>query len=150
VIGDGDFMPEVRRLVDELHLADRVELLGAQPPDRVRAELARASVFVQHSVTAASGDKEGWPVSIAEAAASGLPIVSTRHASIPEQVEHEESGLLCNEGDWRTMGEHMRRLAGNATLRRSMGAAARSRIEPFDTGRQIAMLEDVLVAAAES
>jgi glycosyltransferase involved in cell wall biosynthesis len=111
-------------------------------------ELARASVFIQHSVTAANGDKEGWPVALAEAAASGLPIVATTHASIPEQVGHGESGLLCDEGDWQAMGKFMQQLADDIALRRAMGAAARSRIAAYDSAVQIAALEEVLLSVA--
>ena len=48
--------------------------------------MQHARAFVQHSVTAADGDSEGTPVSILEAGAAGLPVVSTRHAGIPEGV----------------------------------------------------------------
>jgi glycosyltransferase involved in cell wall biosynthesis len=148
VVGDGELLPKIRAIIDELQLGDRVDLVGAQPPDRVRMELARASVFIQHSVTAANGDKEGWPVALAEAAASGLPIVATTHASIPEQVGHGESGLLCDEGDWQAMGKFMQQLADDIALRRAMGAAARSRIAAYDSAVQIAALEEVLLSVA--
>jgi colanic acid/amylovoran biosynthesis glycosyltransferase len=148
IIGDGELLPGVRQLIDRLRLTDRIRLLGSQPPEGVRRALQQADVFVQHSVTAATGDMEGWPVAIAEAAASGLPVVSTRHASIPEQVVHEVSGLLCEEGDWETMGEYMERLAANPTLRRQMGQAARTRMAPLDTVRQIELLEQTLLGAA--
>ena len=150
VVGDGILMPAVRDAISKCGITDQVELLGAQPPERVRTEMSRASVFIQHSVTSSKGDKEGWPVSIAEAAASGLPIVSTRHASIPEQVCHGESGFLCDEGDWRLMGQYMIQLAGDAALRKQMGEAGRAHISKFDTSRQIALLEDVLASAAQT
>ncbi len=149
VVGGGPMEGECRQLASELGVADRVEFLGNQPPERVVAELARASVFVQHSVTAANGDKEGWPVAIAEAIASGLPIVSTLHASIPEQVSHGQTGLLCEEGDWQKMGEHMTRLALNPAERRAMGAAGREKISAFETKNQVTQLEDVLLKFAK-
>ena len=148
IIGDGELLPDVRQLIDRLRLTDRISLLGAQPPPRVRTALQQADVFVQHSMTAATGDMEGWPVAIAEAAASGLPVVATRHASIPEQVIHETSGLLCDEGDWETMGENMKRLAANPALRRRMGYASRDQMARFDTVRQVAQLEQTLISAA--
>lgn len=150
VIGNGPMQEDCQRLAKELGIADQVDFLGVQPSDRVATELQQAGCFVQHSVTAQSGDKEGWPVSIAEAAGVGLPIISTRHASIPEQVEHGVTGLLCAEGDWRMMGEHMKQLATAPQLREKMGKASREKIAHFDSGNQIEQLEQVLIDVAYS
>jgi len=149
IIGGGELEETCRRLADELGLGDSVDWMGQQPNDVVKRTLAGASAFVQHSVTADNGDKEGWPVSIAEAAGSGLPVVSTRHASIPEQVEDGVTGLLCDELDWQVMGDHMRRLADEPDTRAAMGRAARKKLAAFDTQTQVGLLEDVLLAVAE-
>jgi glycosyltransferase involved in cell wall biosynthesis len=74
-----------------------------------------------------SGDSEGLPVSIIEAMAHGLPVVSTRHAGIPEAVVHGETGLLVEEGDLSAMAEAILRLAHDAALRDKMGLAAHER-----------------------
>lgn len=145
MIGDGTLRAECEQLTADLGISDRVEFLGFQPSDRVRQEMMQASAFVQHSVTSTSGDKEGWPVAIAEAAASGLPIIATQHASIPEQVEHGVGGLLCDEGDWQTMADHMIQLAKSPSLRQKMGHAARRHIAQYDCDKQIAALEDFLL-----
>lgn len=148
LIGDGPMKGACEELVRGLGLADRVTLLGAQPPEVVFRHLAGAGLFVQHSVRAANGDKEGWPVSIAEAAGSGLPVVSTRHASIPDQVEEGVTGLLCDEGDWRTMAGNLAQLISHPQRRRQMGHAARQKLAAFDTQRQVQRLQRVLHAAA--
>ena len=70
-----------------------MDFLLSQPNDRVRELMRSSDVFVQHSVTAASGDKEGWPVALSEAAACGLPIVATTHGDMPLQVENGKHGL---------------------------------------------------------
>ena len=55
--------------------------------------------FVQHSVTASNGDKEGTPVAILEASLAGMPIISTSHAGIKDAVEHNITGVLSEEYD---------------------------------------------------
>lgn len=145
IIGDGPFRTKCEALIEELQISEFVQLLGTQPITVVKQQLQAASAFVQHSVTSESGDKEGWPVSIAEAAGAGLPVVSTRHASIPEQVEHETTGLLCEESDWQAMAEHMFRLAGDPQLRQQMGRAAKEKISQFDTKNQVRELENFLL-----
>jgi glycosyltransferase involved in cell wall biosynthesis len=87
-----------------------------------------AAVFVQHSVVAPDNDHEGTPVAILEAGASGLPVVATRHAGIPDVVKEGETGYLVDEGDTDAMARYMIQLAKNPDLARRLGAAAREHI----------------------
>ena len=105
-----------------------------------------ASVFVQHSITSGHGDKEGWPVAIAEASASRLPIVSTIHASIPEQVIDGSTGFLVAEGDENAMASAMTKLALNPSLRKRFGDSAREHIRNWDTQSQVQKLESILLS----
>ena len=150
MIGEGPLKNAAMNLANELGVGQQVEFLGAQPNEKVREEMQRACVFVQHSVTAKDGDMEGWPVAIGEAAASGLPVVATRHGGILEQVEHGETGFLVAEHDWEGMGQAMSQLAKDATLRGNFGAKARERaVQMFDVERQISKLEDVLLGVIQ-
>jgi glycosyltransferase involved in cell wall biosynthesis len=149
IIGAGEMREECEALIRKLGVAERVTILGSQPNEGVREELARSSVFVQHSVTAKTGDKEGWPVSIAEAAGTGLPVVATRHAGIVDQVDEGQTGLLVDEGDWEGMAKHMLALARSPDLRTRMGQAGRIKMSQFDVAIQVSKLENVLLQAAE-
>jgi glycosyltransferase involved in cell wall biosynthesis len=128
IIGDGDLLDMCRDLVRGLGIADAITFLGAQSPTVVRDEMRAARAFVQHSVVAASGDSEGTPVGIIEAGASGLPVVATTHAGIPDVVRHEETGLLVPEFDVRGMAAEMLRLAEDGQLASRLGRAARQRV----------------------
>jgi len=77
------------------------------PHDEVIAAMMRAHLLLLPSRTAPDGEKEGIPNVIKEAMATGLPVVSTRHAGIPECVEHERSGLLSTEGDARGLQQNL-------------------------------------------
>ena len=141
LIGDGPLREKVERTVRDLGVAGCVTLAGAVPNERVREEMGRAGVFLQHSVTAPNGDEEGWPVAVAEAAACGLPIVATRHAGIPEQVVEGETGFLVEEGDWEAMAGKMVLLARDPAKRQAMGLAGRRHIEEHgDVRRSIELL----------
>lgn len=144
MIGDGRELARCRRLAARLDVADRIVFDGAQPPTVVGEAMADADVFVQHSVTDRRGDREGWPVAIGEAAAAGLPIVSTRHASIPEQVIDGETGVLVDEGDVDAMGSGMHRLGRDADLRETMSLAARRHARRTAVDGQVAKLSEVL------
>lgn len=144
IIGDGDLWSACRELVERLNIQSVVNFHGRQPPEVVRKAMHNASVFVQHSVTADSGDKEGWPVAIAEAAASGLPIISTRHASIPEQVLEGQSGFLVAEGDWESMSDAMLKLSLDSELRKQFSSKAIDHISQWDAVNQVRLLEETI------
>jgi len=74
---------------------------------------------------------EGTPLAVLEASAAGLPVISTYHAGISDVVKHEETGLLCDEGDVDTMAENMIKILKNKELAKEMGAKAKDRIEKY-------------------
>lgn len=122
IVGDGELMPSVVQYTDAFQLHERIKILGSQPNDFVRDQMQRSDIFLQHSVTnPVNGDEEGLPVAILEAMAFGLPVVSTRHAGIPEAVEHGETGYLVGEGDVEDMAQQIVKLATNPSLRESLG-----------------------------
>jgi len=145
-VGDGALLPAVRQFVRAFELGDRVRLHGAQPSHVVRALLARADIFVQHSMTDPdTGDEEGLPVAILEAMAHSLPVVATHHAGIPEAVVDAGTGYVVPEGDSAGMAERIVTLARNGGLRRTLGRAGWQRVrEHFSWDRERAELLRIL------
>jgi len=127
-VGDGVLRKECMGLAADLGVQDKVIFTGALSHAEVAQHMRQARCFVQHSVTPSSGDKEGTPVSILEASASGLPVVATRHAGIQEAVVHEKTGLLCLERDEVAMADNMLVMAKNPDLAAQFGQAGRSHI----------------------
>jgi len=141
MIGDGPLLNESRELANTLGIGDSVEFLGTQSHSVVGSEMNQARCFVQHSVEAASGDCEGTPVGILEAGGSGLPVISTRHAGIPDVVIEGETGFLVDERDVDGMAQHMLRIAEDPLLAARLGEAARQRIaEHFSLEKTISAL----------
>ena len=100
LIGDGPERPVIEEAIARHGLADRVQALGAVTYSRVLAEMHRCDVLLQPSITAADGDSEGGaPVILLDAQASGMPVVGTHHADIPEYVIDGQTGLLAPEKD---------------------------------------------------
>ncbi len=149
IVGDGPLREAVIRRAAELGVSGRVELKGALPRVEGLRLMARSDIHVQHSVTDLDGDQEGQPVSLVEAAATGLPIVSTRHSGIPEVVSDGRTGFLVDEHDVGSMGERIARLARDPALRFEMGAAGRQHIERvFSLERETTRLIEILERAA--
>ena len=69
---------------------------------------------------------EGTPLAVLEAMATGLPVVSTYHAGIPDVVAHGERGLLSAEYDIDAMADHLVQLIDHPEQAASMGQAGRA------------------------
>lgn len=129
MIGDGELLQECQKLAHDLNIESSVDFLGGQQHSVIMREMQSARCLVQHSVVSRSGDCEGTPLSILEAGATGLPVVSTRHAGIPDVVIEGETGFLVDERDEATMVQHMIRMAQEPELAGRMGKAARKHIQ---------------------
>lgn len=128
MIGDGPMLDPCRHLCESLGLQSRVEFTGASSPTEIAARLRTARVFVQHSIVDDDGNAEGTPVSVLEAGATGLPVVSTRHKGIMDVVVQGETGFLVEEGDIERMGEHLLALCDDPALAGTMGQRGRARV----------------------
>jgi len=131
LIGDGKNLNKCKKLTHELDLSVNVDFMGALSHEAVAAEMSKARVFVLHSVTTADGDKEGAPVSLMEAGASGLPVVATRHAGICDIIAENETGFLVNENDIEGMAMCMKRFIEDPLLSEEMGSKAALRINKY-------------------
>ncbi len=148
MIGDGSLRGSCVDLAAALGLEDAVTFLGHQPHDVIANEMRRARVLVQHSLQAFNGDCEGTPNTILEAGASGLPVVSTRHAGIPDVVIDGETGWLVDERDVRGMGDALSRVLDDAALAGTMGRSAREHISAsFSIEARIAQLWSIIADA---
>lgn len=148
IIGGGPRHAELRERARSLSLD--VEFLGPQPPARVASLLASSSIFCGPSKTAPDGDAEGFGMVFLEAAFHGLPVVSYRHAGVPEAVQDGVTGLLAPEADVHALANHLHTLLSRPDLARQMGRAGHARVvEQFDIHRQTALLEHIYDEAVE-
>jgi glycosyltransferase involved in cell wall biosynthesis len=101
VVGDGDERANLEQLAGELGVADRTQFAGYQP--QPEAYLRAMDVF------ALSSRSEGFPVSLLEAWAAGVPVVSTAVGGIPDVVTDGADGLLVPNGDGPELADALRR-----------------------------------------
>jgi colanic acid/amylovoran biosynthesis glycosyltransferase len=137
VAGDGPLRPDLEDEVCELGIEKHVSILGSVPHSRVSNLLAQANLYTQHCKTASNGDQEGQGVSFVEAAASGLPIIATRHNGLPDVILDGKTGYLVDEGDVKAMGNKIAQLVETPDQWCSLGKAGRRHIEEnFDLQKQ--------------
>lgn len=121
IAGDGDeaLVASLKRLGEELGLADRVRWLGFTSGARKRWLLAHASIFVLPSAS------ENYGIAVVEAMSAGLPVIVTRGCGLADLVATRRTGIVT-DGTVESLGAALGELTGNEDLGRAMGAAGRS------------------------
>ncbi|HEY3396309.1 MAG TPA: glycosyltransferase [Armatimonadota bacterium] len=105
------------------------EFIGPCDHATVQTLLRSAKVFALPCVVTEEGRMDGLPVALMEAAAAGLPLVSTAVAGIPELVVDGVTGLLVPQRDPEALAAAIARLLEDEDLRARLGQAARRRVE---------------------
>jgi glycosyltransferase involved in cell wall biosynthesis len=143
--GDGDLYNTCINLVNYLGVSNNVVFLGSISSKELKTLYEQVVGFVQHSITALDGDMEGTPVAVLEASAAGIPVISTKHAGIPDVIQHEKTGLLVNEHDVKKMSEYMMLLLDDKDYAKSLGKKGREYIQSnFSMKQHIDILNNLL------
>jgi glycosyltransferase involved in cell wall biosynthesis len=107
----------LRQLADDLRLAN-VRFAGRVNPSTINEYYADHDIYMQ------SPDIDNMPLSMLEAFASGLPVVSTEAGGIPTMLEHGRHGLLAPLDDHRALAAHVMRLLDDPDFARLLARAA--------------------------
>ncbi|MFT4034173.1 MAG: glycosyltransferase [Patulibacter sp.] len=147
LVGDGMLRSRLETLAAGV---PGIEIRRRATPDEIRSLLEHAAVLAVPSVTAADGDTEGLPIVLLEGMSTGMPIVATRHAGIPEAIVDGTSGWLVAERDEHALSTALLEALSNRPEadRRAAAAAARAR-EKFDLATQTRALEKIYEQAIE-
>ncbi len=119
IAGGGDYRPALEALVDELGQRQAVRFLDRIPEAR-KLELfqsAWANIF--------PSPKEGWGITVMEAAACGTPSIASDSPGLRDSVRRDETGWLVPHGDVAALAARMLSVAGNPAEVERLGAAAR-------------------------
>ncbi len=136
LVGGGELENAVREQVAALGLQERVRFLG------VRADVA--DILRASDVFVLSSRVEGNPMSVMEAMAAGLPVVSTAVGGVPELVREGVTGLLVPSEDAGALAQAMQALVDDPVRRQAMGAAARQHaVAHFDIRHTVRMYEEL-------
>lgn len=120
--GEGTERAALKRLAGELGLVDRIEFLGARPPDTIPTLLADADVFVLPSFS------EGRPNALLEAMAAGLTVVASAIDGVTELVDDGRTGRLFAAGDDQALSAVLIPLLQDSATRLRLGTAAHEEI----------------------
>lgn len=120
IVGDGPCLGDLRKLVAELSLEDRVLLLGERHdiPDLLSA----MDVYVVSSLS------EGMSISMLEAMSSSLPVIATNVGGNPELVHQDQNGLLVEVGNPESIAQGMCFMRDHETERKAMAVLSREMV----------------------
>jgi glycosyltransferase involved in cell wall biosynthesis len=120
LVGDGPLRKALEEQAEALGIADRVHFVG------YRSEVA--DVYDACDVVALSSANEGTPVTVIEALAAGVPVVSTDVGGLRDVVRNGTDGYLVDAGDVKALAQRMAALADDPERARAMGETARERV----------------------
>jgi glycosyltransferase involved in cell wall biosynthesis len=141
IVGEGAERPRLEKAIRDGGLESLVFLVGAEPPSRVGERLLAADLFVLACTTAKNGDLDGIPISLVEAMAVGVPVVSTRLSGIPELIEDGREGRLAEPDDAEGLADAVAKILRDSEGRRRMVEAAREKVErQHDLDRSVGRL----------
>jgi glycosyltransferase involved in cell wall biosynthesis len=141
IIGTGRLRQRLSQMIRDWALREHVFLLGAQPQQEVLRRYQSSHLFVLPSIVASDGNREGLPLSILEALACGLPVVSTPITGIPEAVRTGFNGILVDPGDATGLADAIERLMQDRGLYDRLRANARASVETrFDIEKNAGLL----------
>jgi glycosyltransferase involved in cell wall biosynthesis len=125
VCGSG---PEQRSLLaqaEEIGVGGAVTFTGRLDNDRIAALYQSADVMINPSLA------DNMPISILEALACGVPVVSTDVGGVPYLVSHNKTALLVSPGDDQAMAEAVITLLRNPGLGDSLAKAGHAEIHDY-------------------
>ena len=135
-VGGGELLGSLKAQAEAGGIAAKVAFLGGKAQPDVIALLREADLFVLPAKEARSGDRDGLPNVLMEAASQGLAIVATDFAGIPEFIRDGVEGRLVREGDWEALSNALNLLGRDPDRRARLGAAALGRLrQDFGTSR---------------
>jgi glycosyltransferase involved in cell wall biosynthesis len=118
---EGRYLDTLRTQIRDLHLTDRVELVGPLSQDELAEQMRTSHVFILPTYS------EGLPRVVFEAMAAGLPVVATRVSGIPEIVEDGVTGLLVEPGEEQALADCLLWMLQHTTEAAEMGRLGRER-----------------------
>ncbi|MCR4647460.1 MAG: glycosyltransferase family 4 protein [Lachnospiraceae bacterium] len=124
IIGKGPLEDSLKAQTKELGLEEKITFVGPKSHDELPEILASADVFAAPSIVAKDGDQEGLPVSIMEAMASGLPVVSGISGGTSDIVEDGVNGYILDATNVPELADRLRKIISDDALSKRMSEAA--------------------------
>ena len=136
---DRDYLPRLKRLIQESGVEDAVRFLGYVPAGDLPLLYNLADVYAMPSrELREAGDTEGFGITYLEANACGTPVIGGRSGGVGDAIADGETGFLVDPENPRELAEKLVALLSNRNLREKLGRQGRRRVEQNFTWKRIA------------
>lgn len=140
-IGDGPDQPALEAQVAAAGLAASTVFHGRLQRQAIVERLQQVDILVTPSVPSSDNRREGIPLVLVEAMASGVAVIASDLSGIPELVLHEQTGLLTPPRDSAAIADALERLARDPALRQQLADGGRAKVlREFDLATNAAAL----------
>lgn len=127
--GDGERLPDLKSFSEKNNLHEQVTFHGFTENEKVFDALYDHDILLVPSVQAKDGDREGIPQTTVEGMATGIPVVASEHAGLPELVKNEETGMLIPTRNSEAIKRAVIKLYENSTLAAKVSKQGRAEVE---------------------
>lgn len=127
-IGGGELLKDLKLQASRAGLDQRIVFMGPKNQTDIITLLREADLFVLPSKQAKSGDQDGLPNVLMEAASQKLAIIASAFAGIPEFIHDGKEGVLVPPSDWESLSNAINLLIRDPARRGALGAAAHQRL----------------------
>lgn len=142
--GDGKLLPDLKSYVRKNQLQDRVTFHGFTDYENVFKALYNHDILLVPSVQAEDGDREGLPQTTVEGMATGIPVIASNHAGLPELVKNEDTGMLVPTRDSEALKNAVIKLCENPDLSSAISKGGRKIVEQeHDINLQVRKTEEL-------
>jgi glycosyltransferase involved in cell wall biosynthesis len=138
IVGEGPLLDELRRNAPESIL-----FLGKLEREQIFYEMSRSAFMVMPSLS-----YEGFPMTLVESLACGLPIISSKIGSLTELIQHGVTGLHIHPGSSDDLARKALEIIDNLELRQQMSYAARAKyLENYTSRKSLERLVEIYQSA---
>jgi glycosyltransferase involved in cell wall biosynthesis len=123
---DGISLKQLKQAAEKLNVSNRIQTPGAISRDQVGTFLNQGDIFLNTTFF------DNTPVSVMEAMACGVCVVSTNVGGIPKLIKDQQEALLVPPDDPKAMADAVRKILTNAELASRISKAGRTKVEDFD------------------
>ncbi len=127
VVGDGDDLPRLKRLAEEMGVSGYVTFTGVIRGDELIEHYRQCSLFVMPS------EGEGFGIVFLEAMAHARPVIGGAHAGTLSVIEDGESGILVERNDTAKLARSIVRVLKSKELSERLGRAGHERLQRLFT-----------------